>query len=63
MNKPKVPDSPSNEGDDDGYIYSAYITLRNGVRLYASACGKKAFRFKPKDKNRKDPESPDKPKS
>lgn len=27
------------------WIYTAYITLKNGRRLYASECGKKAFRF------------------
>lgn len=27
------------------YIYSAYITLKNGHRIYAKDCGKKAFRF------------------
>lgn len=26
-------------------VYSAYITLRNGKRLYAAQCGLKAFRF------------------
>jgi len=31
----------------EGYevIYTAYITLRNGKRLYASTCGLKAFRL------------------
>ena len=32
----------------DGYVYTAYITLRNGRRLYAAQCGLKAFRFKPR---------------
>lgn len=27
------------------YIYSAYITLKNGQRIYAWQRGKKAFRF------------------
>ena len=31
------------EGDE--VIYTAYITLRNGKRLYASTCGLKAFRL------------------
>jgi len=30
---------------DVGYVYSAYITLRNGRRLYAKECGLKAFCF------------------
>lgn len=25
------------------FVYTAYITLRNGRRLYARECGKKAF--------------------
>ena len=31
----------------EGYevVYSAYITLRNGKRLYAKACGLKAWRL------------------
>ncbi len=31
----------------EGYevVYTAYITLRNGKRLYASSCGLKAFRL------------------
>lgn len=33
--------------DDDGeYIFTAYITLRNGKRLYAWQKGLKAFRIK-----------------
>lgn len=27
------------------YIYTAYITLRNGRRIYAKSCGYKAFRI------------------
>lgn len=27
------------------WIFSAYITLRNGRRLYARDCGLEAFRF------------------
>jgi hypothetical protein len=27
------------------WVYSAYITLKNGKRLYASAYGLKVFRF------------------
>jgi hypothetical protein len=40
---------------DDGYVYSTYITLRNGRKLYAWEVGKKVFRFRPakKDKSRK----------
>lgn len=33
--------------DDDGYVYSAYITLKNGKRLYARQVGLQAFRFRP----------------
>jgi hypothetical protein len=31
----------------EGYevVYTAYITLRNGKRLYARACGRKAWRL------------------
>lgn len=31
------------------YVYSAYITLRNGRRLYASSVGLKAFCFLVRD--------------
>ena len=31
-----------------GFVYAKYITLRNGRRLYASAYGLKAFRFRAK---------------
>lgn len=27
------------------WIYSKYITLKNGKRLYANQCGLRAFRF------------------
>ena len=27
------------------YVYSAFITLKNGKRIYASTYGLKAFRF------------------
>lgn len=30
-------------------IFTTYITLRNGKRLYASQCGKKVFTFWVKD--------------
>ena len=30
---------------DQKVVYTAYITLRNGRRIYASAYGRKAFRF------------------
>ena len=33
------------EPTSDGFVYSTYITLRNGRRLYAKQCGLKAFRF------------------
>ena len=38
---------PDDEGVPEGYevIYTAYITLRNGRRLYASAYGRKAWRL------------------
>lgn len=35
----------SNNNDDVRYIYVAYITLRNGRRLYAKEVGLKAFRI------------------
>ena len=31
-------------------VYSAYITLRNGRRLYARNYGKEAFRFEVEEK-------------
>lgn len=36
------------QGQDDSfeYVYTAYITLRNGKRLFAANYGKKAFRLK-----------------
>jgi hypothetical protein len=39
----QVPTKPAPAGYK--YVYSAYITLRNGKRLYAAAYGKKAFCF------------------
>ena len=33
------------------WVYTAYITLKNGRRLYASECGKKAFCFWADDEN------------
>lgn len=30
----------------DDYVYTSYITLKNGTRLYAKQFGIKAFRFK-----------------
>lgn len=40
MSKPRKP-------VPKGYkeVFSAYITLKNGRRLYAAKCGLKAFRF------------------
>lgn len=35
------------EPEKDEFVYSTYITLRNGRRLYARQCGLKAFRFRP----------------
>ena len=32
--------------DDVVYIYTAFITLKNGKRIYAKQHGKKAFRIK-----------------
>ena len=31
----------------EGYevVYTPYITLKNGKRIYAASCGKKAFRL------------------
>ena len=31
------------------YVYTAYVTLKNGTKLYASQFGKKAFRILVKD--------------
>lgn len=31
--------------DESMCVFSAYITLRNGKRIYASSYGKKAFYF------------------
>lgn len=31
--------------NDTVVIYVAFITLKNGKKLYASQCGKKAFRL------------------
>jgi len=41
-----------NKDDENILVYTSYITLKNGKRLYASQCGLKAFRFwaKPKSK-------------
>ena len=46
--KQKDPKPPKGK---EGYrlIWTAYITLRNGKRLYASQCGKKAFPIWVKD--------------
>lgn len=33
------------------YVYSAYITLPNGKRIYAKWYGLKAFRFPKENKN------------
>lgn len=30
---------------EDSFVYSAYITLKNGRRIYARQYGKKAFCF------------------
>ena len=39
-----------NKNNDVVYIFRPYITLRNGRRLYAWQCGKKAFCFPVKSK-------------
>lgn len=36
------------------WVYTAYITLKNGTRLYASECGKKAFCFWADDEKNKE---------
>lgn len=36
--------------DDVDYVYSAFITLKNGKRLYAHEVGLTVFRFKPRMK-------------
>lgn len=41
-------------GSDDGWIFSTKITLKNGKVLYASQCGLKAFRFKPRSPKSQD---------
>lgn len=38
--------------DEGDFIYTPYITLRNGRRLYASECGKRAFKI-PVNRERK----------
>lgn len=42
----------------DGYIYTKFITLKNGKRLYAYQVGLKAFRFRAKPRKRQDPQPP-----
>lgn len=37
-----------NENKEYKYIFVAFITLKNGRRIYASQYGKKAFRIKVK---------------
>ena len=34
------------DSDEFEFIYTAYITLRNGKRLYASSVGLRAFRIR-----------------
>jgi hypothetical protein len=41
------------ETSEDEVVYSAFITLRNGKRLFAKNCGLKAFRFTVKKGNKK----------
>ncbi len=38
------------EPPPEEYVYTAYITLRNGRRIYASSYGLKAFRIRIKRK-------------
>lgn len=38
--------------DNTDYIYVAYITLKNGHRIYASQYGHKAFRIPVKQQNK-----------
>ncbi|WP_170162351.1 hypothetical protein [Caldimonas tepidiphila] len=37
---------------DTEYVYTPYITLKNGKRLYARQVGKTVFRFKASDKKK-----------
>lgn len=39
--------------DEGMYIYTKYITLRNGKRLYAAHYGLKAFRLKVRRSNKR----------
>lgn len=41
----------SSHDDAVKYIYTAFITLKNGKRIYASQYGLKAFRIPVKPKN------------
>ncbi len=41
----------ASKNDTTKYIYTAYITLRNGKRIYASQYGLKAFYIPVKSKN------------
>lgn len=39
--------------EDEEVVYTAYITLKNGRRLYASSYGLKAFRLKVRKKTKR----------
>jgi len=41
--------NPEKDEDNQRYIYRASITLKNGKKLYAKDCGKKAFKIPVKD--------------
>lgn len=40
------------KNDSIEYIYTAYITLKNGKKIYASQYGLKAFQIPVKSKNK-----------
>jgi hypothetical protein len=45
-------DGRPNDRPEEDVVYSKYITLRNGKRLYASSYGRDAFRFVVRRKKR-----------
>jgi hypothetical protein len=49
--KPVVPEQPT--GDE---VFTKYITLKNGRRIYAASYGLKVFCFKPTTKKKSKPQ-------
>lgn len=43
-----------NENNQQELVYTAYITLKNGKRIYAKTYGKKAFCFPKKKSSEQD---------